>query len=175
MRDAFGGVFTMNLLIVFIFIYIAVTAVSLNYAKAFKVKNAVIDYIEERQISDLDQHFDYFRFNLQNQNFLDEDLDRLSYHKTCEEVGYKDNILIQNVKNLFGQDEYCYRGVVIKETSREPIEGTNSKIVYYEVKTYASWNLGVFNKLLALVGKGPESPLKGTWTVKGEAKVVVSK
>jgi len=43
MRDAFGGVFTMNLLLVFIFIFVAFAAVSLNYAKAFKVKNSIID------------------------------------------------------------------------------------------------------------------------------------
>ena len=60
MRDAFGGVFTMNLLLVFIFIYVAVTAVSLNYAKAFRAKNAVIDFIEQKEVTDLDKMFGLF-------------------------------------------------------------------------------------------------------------------
>ena len=55
MRDAFGGVFTMNMLLVFIFIYVAFSAVSLTYAKAFRVKNHVIDYIEQNEIIDLDE------------------------------------------------------------------------------------------------------------------------
>ena len=47
MRDSFGGVFMTNLFLVFIFIYVAFTAVSLNYAKAFKVKNKTLnkDYL----------------------------------------------------------------------------------------------------------------------------------
>ena len=53
MRDAFGGVFTMNLLLVFIFIFVAFSAVSLNYAKAFKLKNDIIDFIETNEIIDL--------------------------------------------------------------------------------------------------------------------------
>ena len=57
MRDAVGGVFTTNFLLVFIFIYIAVTAVSLNYAKAFKVKNAMIDFVEQHEVTDLDDFF----------------------------------------------------------------------------------------------------------------------
>ena len=48
MRDAFGGTFMIQLLIIFIIIYIGFTAVALNYAKAFKAKNAVIEYLENQ-------------------------------------------------------------------------------------------------------------------------------
>ena len=38
MRDAFGGAFMIKIFIIFIFVYICLTAMALNYAKAFKVK-----------------------------------------------------------------------------------------------------------------------------------------
>ena len=53
MRDAFGGTFMIQIFIVFILIYICFTAMSLNYAKAFRVKNAVIDFVETNEISSL--------------------------------------------------------------------------------------------------------------------------
>ena len=53
MRDAFGGAFMIKIFIVFIFVYICLTAMALNYAKAFKVKNAVIEYLESNEIIDL--------------------------------------------------------------------------------------------------------------------------
>ena len=50
MRDAFGGTFMIQVFLVFILIYISFTALALNYAKAFKVKNKVIDYLENTEI-----------------------------------------------------------------------------------------------------------------------------
>ena len=66
---------------------------------------------------------------------------------------------------------------MFKEQRREVIAGTNSEIVYYDIETYATWNLGALNKLLALGGQGENSKprLFGTWAVKGEAKVVIKK
>lgn len=180
MRDAFGGVFTMNFLLVFIFIYVAFAAVSLNYAKAFRVKNTVIDFIEQNEVTDLDNFFgigSYFGSGADNLAKLDEKLEGLSYYKTCDDLGYTDIRLIQNIQNIFQQDEYCYKGVVFQENRKESIEGTNSEIVYYNIKTFANWELGALNKLLALAGRDENSEpvLSGTWTVNGEAKVVVKK
>lgn len=175
MRDAFGGVFTMNLLLVFIFIYVAVTAVSLNYAKAFRAKNAVIDFIEQKEVTDLDKMFGLFSSDEREQ--LKGKLSDLSYYITCEQLKKEDSSLVQNIQNLFRKDEYCYNGVVFKEQRREVIAGTNSEIVYYDIETYATWNLGALNKLLALGSQGENSKprLFGTWAVKGEAKVVIKK
>ena len=53
MRDAFGRAFMIRLFLVFIFIYMFFTAIALNYAKAFKVKNRIIDYLEDNEIMDL--------------------------------------------------------------------------------------------------------------------------
>lgn len=49
MRDAFGGTFMIKLMLTFLAVYIAFIAVALNYAKAFRVKNKIIDIIEQNE------------------------------------------------------------------------------------------------------------------------------
>ena len=51
MRESFGGAFMINLVLVFIVIYISFMAVAVNYAKAFRVKNNVINILEQNQYS----------------------------------------------------------------------------------------------------------------------------
>lgn len=46
MRDAFGGAFMLQLMLIFLVIYVSLLAVGYNYAKAFRTKNFIIDYIE---------------------------------------------------------------------------------------------------------------------------------
>lgn len=49
MRDAFGGTFMIYVLLIFITVYVTFVAVAFNYARAFKVKNKVIDIIEQNE------------------------------------------------------------------------------------------------------------------------------
>ena len=161
MRDSFGGVFTLNLFLVFIFIYVAFTAVSLNYARAFKVKNAVIDYIEQNEITNLDEYFGT-TLPLKDKTKLDQTLGSLGYYKVCDSTTTPTS------------NGYCYGGVTITKIKEEAIQGTTTKTIYYQITTYADWNLGALNKLLALAGKREDSDtiVNGTWAINGEAKVV---
>ena len=43
MRDAVGGTFMIKLLLIFLAVYTVFIAIAINYAKAFKVKNKVIN------------------------------------------------------------------------------------------------------------------------------------
>ncbi len=53
MRDAFGGTFMMYVFIIFLTVYCVFIAIAFNYARAFRVKNKVIDIIEQNEgISD---------------------------------------------------------------------------------------------------------------------------
>ena len=51
MRESFGGAFMIKLVLVFIVIYVSFMAVAINYAKAFRVKNQVINILEQGQYS----------------------------------------------------------------------------------------------------------------------------
>lgn len=49
MREAFGGTFMMYVFIIFLTVYAVFIAIAFNYARAFRVKNKIIDYIEQKE------------------------------------------------------------------------------------------------------------------------------
>lgn len=163
MRDAFGGVFMIRLLLVFLFIYVSFTAVSLNYAKAFRIKNKVIDLIEQEEILDLKAY--YQKGSGSGLAKLDKILSNANYNKTCTngngELSRKDG------------EPYaiCYKGIVIEET------GTTNNYKNYKVYTYANWNLGTLNMIFRLGGQSENSGdiVSGAWEITGDAKVRIRK
>lgn len=46
MKDAFGGTFMLRVLIVFFVIYISIMTVAIGFSKAFRVKNNVVNILE---------------------------------------------------------------------------------------------------------------------------------
>ena len=62
MREAIGGTWIFSIVIVFIVLFTSFLALSVNYSKAFKVKNGIVNIIEKREgISDatVDEISDY--------------------------------------------------------------------------------------------------------------------
>ena len=51
MRDAFGGTFLIEILMVFVVLFVSFTAVIVNVAKTFRIKNQVINIVEQTQHS----------------------------------------------------------------------------------------------------------------------------
>ena len=49
MKEAFGGAFMIRMVLVFLILYISFMAVAVNYAKVFRIKNHVIDILEQYQ------------------------------------------------------------------------------------------------------------------------------
>ena len=70
MREAIGGSFMVKLMMLFLVIYILFLAMALNYAKAFKAKNAIIDFIEHNEgnksyvINNIDKYLDRISYNV---------------------------------------------------------------------------------------------------------------
>ena len=93
MREAFGGTFTIQLILLFLAIYIAFIAVALNYAKAFRVKNQIINIIEQNEGFDFDNSAEGSA-----QNEIQKYLRRVSYY-----------VNLTNIKNNNINDNYkCY-------------------------------------------------------------------
>lgn len=172
MRDTFGGVFMFNLFIVFIFIYVAFAAVSLNYAKAFRLKNSLISYIEEQEIISLN-------LNDNQLEGIDKILMTSNYHKTCDSIGKTEGVKKSAEDKI---TEYCHNGVIVRQVSSTKIESstadgsnqTNARLIKYEIVTFVDWNLGALNKILALAGEQEtkENRIAGSWRIVGEAQVV---
>ena len=49
MRQAIGSTWLMQLVIIFMLIFVAFLALSINYTKAFKTKNELVNMLEERE------------------------------------------------------------------------------------------------------------------------------
>lgn len=166
MRDAFGGVFMTRLMLVFIVILVAFTAVSFKYAKSFRVKNKVIDFVEQNQITDISNFFS--NGDLSNLEELDNALRLAKYDVTCDEIGYSDALITD--KDTGENIGVCYNGIIIRKNETKSTDNT----IYYDIKTYANWELGFLNTILSLGGRDPnsEKSIGGRWKITGEAIVV---
>lgn len=130
MREAFGGTFTIKLMLIFLAIYIAFIAVALNYAKAFRVKNRIIDIIEQNE-------------GINDSDYTDTKEGSVigSINTYLNTVSYYVNLA--DIKNSNTDNVHCYdRGYCIEETSGLTNDGVTSK--YYKVTTYININLPFF-------------------------------
>lgn len=163
MKEAFGSVFMMRLMLVIVFIFVAFTAISLNYAKAFRIKNKVIDFVEQQEAFSLDSLF--ASGSGANLAKLDKILDDAKYNKECQKVGTNGKIPTE----AGAPSAYCYRGIIVEES-----EVINNRTIKYNIYTYADWNLGFLNLVFALGGKNTNSEhvVNGAWEISGTATVV---
>lgn len=138
MRDAFGGTFMIKLMLIFLAIYISFVAVALNYAKAFRVKNSIIDIIEQNE--GIGDYTDNSTNSVLGQ--IDNYLNTVSYYVNLSNVTSNNNNL------------HCYdRGYCIEEFSSTGIDGLQNK--YYKVTTYIKIDLPFFglNFPIAVTGE----------------------
>ena len=156
MRDAFGGAFMIKLLIVFIVIYIGFTAIVLNYAKAFKVKNKVIAYIEETEITDIT--------NMSAK--AKADMNKYIQEELVEGMNYNYGIKCPDNKENY---EYCDNGILIVASNSY---GSNKIGTYYTVTTTFGWEIPFLNVLLRLNDQDGETTT-GFWTISGETRTIV--
>ena len=161
MRDAFGGAFMIQLLIVFMIIYVGFTAVALNYAKAFKAKNLIVEYLEEHEISNLE--------NLPAQ----EESDMFDYFQT-EIVGKLGYVYPTKICNNVNQEKNrCYEDIGILIEQIEPNKDQRNKLgVYYKVTTYFGFQLPFFDRLYAINGTANGQNIVGRWRIVGETRPI---
>lgn len=153
MRDAFGGAFMIKLLIVFIVIYVTFIAIALNYAKAFKVKNKVISYIEENEIINMEQ------MSTKAQQEMDEYIAK----EIVKKMGYDVSIKCPPVY------DYCKNGILIVPSDST---GSNKIGTYYTVTTTFGWEIPFLNILLKLNDENGATTT-GYWTISGETRTIV--
>lgn len=114
MREAFGGAFMIRLVLVFIVVYVAFMAVAVNYAKAFRVKNRVINILEQHQYNG-------------NDNVTIDEVDR--YLTEIAYIVADDNRKTQCENN---RGTWTTRGVCIVPKCSDD----NKDECYYKVTTY---------------------------------------
>ncbi len=158
MRDAFGGAFMIKLFLVFIIIYVGFTSIALNYAKAFKAKNIVIEYLEKNEISSLDMTA---TAEAQMEEYFEEEI-----------VGNENYIYpIKNCGKSSGYPTKCFNNIGIKIEQRN--SSTKNKLgVYYRVTTYFGFQMPFFDRLIA-IDTGEDGPnITGKWEIVGETRPI---
>lgn len=160
MRDAFGGAFMIKLFLVFIAIYIGFTAVALNYAKAFKVKNKVVEYLEGNEVVDM-AHMPASELNAMEEYFEKEILGQMNYRIDKSSMNCTNTV-------------YCNNGIAIKQIN--PADKYRNKLgVYYKVETYVGWSIPFINNLFALSGERVSgNGAVGRWVISGETRPIVN-
>lgn len=173
MRDAFGGAFLIKVFLVFIMIYICFTALAINYAKAFKVKNAVVDYLESNEITTLDNLLSATEMN-QLDDFINyEILGKMNYNLSSNDIcsigGAISTTLVNDEGKAYG---YCHNSGIKIEIAGE---GQNTEGVYYTVSTYIGWSMPFLNTLLSLGGnsRAEDVPI-GMWQISGQTRLIVN-
>lgn len=169
MRDAFGGTFLIQIFLVFILIYICFTAMSLNYSKAFKVKNRVIDYLESSEISDLN-NLDAAQLEEMEKYFEEEVLGNMNYNLSGQDIC--NSVGIEEIDHAGNRVAYCHdSGIVIEQSGT----GENTEGVYYTVSTYVGWSIPFINNLLKLNGNNQQKGVvTGLWKISGQTRLIVN-
>lgn len=138
MRDAFGGAFTIKLMLVFLILYVSFICVALNYARAFRVKNRIINIIEQYE-----GYSENSALDVMINNYLNNTGYYISYNNTKK-------VDTQKSVSSCGQDFPGFasgRGYCIVEID----EGSST---YYRVETYMKFTLPIINANFPIAIRG---------------------
>jgi len=123
MREAIGGAFLIKLVMIFIVIYVCFLSIAINYSITFRVKNQIINLIEEYE-------------GLENaESKIKEYVDSVGYYRTF---------------NAFNNDrddcppENNYGGYCIVPKDKE----SSKRGIHYRVTTYVSFDFPIIGRIM---------------------------
>ena len=129
MREAVGGTFLFNIVIIFIFFFASFLAIAINYSQAFRIKNQVINLIEQ-----------YEGIDESKEEIVDYIISSGYYReKTCDSDSTGERVSY-NAKEA--------KGLCVKK-----MENRNGDI-YYKVTTYVSFDLPIIGNFFSIPVKG---------------------
>ena len=140
MREAIGNSFVLNFIIVFIILFILIFVATLTYTKAFKVKNKIVDIIENNDgdinssvISEIDSKLGEIGYRVDTNNGCSTDgrFSGGSLVNRGQNNGYRYCIY------EFSTNKGNYYGIVTYAYLQIPIIGVNLDFpVYGETRTF---------------------------------------
>ena len=168
MREAIGGTWLFNLVIFFVLLFTGYMCLSINYSKAFSVKDKIITEIER---------------NGGISNYNDKDVVISNILKYMKEVGYRTSGKCKIAKGDsydYGCDingrctpptvgsnyAFCLSEVKAKDTYTNAKEGEFIYVSYYKVKVFYQLDLPVIRQMFNFSIKGDTKTLYDTSIVK---------
>ena len=136
MRDAIGQVFTLQIILAFVLLINGYMAYSVNYTRAFRVKNQIVNIIEQYEgpyndegIDKINEYIDRMAYDVNNQQMLNFQNENADYNPECP-----------------GYNGWCYieHNVSVNDADGE----RNGK--YYSIVTFVNIDIPVINNILGL-------------------------
>lgn len=142
MREAIGGTWIFTIVIVFIVLFSSYLAISVNYSKAFKVKNEIINLIEQNEGMSAD-----------TQSAIEKYLDSVGYfvYGNCSKGSDSEEVVYTGYSQIKQGYKYC---VSTRSADDDVLERN-----YYKVKVFFKLDLPIVGNLL-------------TFPITGETKAV---
>lgn len=134
MRDSFGGTFMIYLLLIFLAVYIAFVAVAFNYARAFKVKDKVMDIIEQNEGVDFEDEGGALgeietylnNVNYKVNNITEDDCPSTTYNYINKEKGY---CIGETDEGIYSVKTFVYINIpFVNFDIKIPVKGETRKI-----------------------------------------------
>ncbi len=158
MREAIGGTWMFNLVIFFVLLFTGYMCLSINYNKAFNVKDKIINEVER---------------NGGVKHFNNKDTAIKAIAEYMEEVGYrtsgncngydygcnKDGSCVQNPNSNYA---FCLKEVKASDSYANYHSGEFIFVSYYKVKVFYQLDLPVFKQLFGFSIKGDTKLLYDT-------------
>ena len=150
MKESYGGTFMLWLFLFFFVIYITILCVALQFAKTYRVKNKIVNLVEQ------------YKYNIyadsQDEDFnekLDKYLERVPYSSSVD-MSERCKAKVEDNTDSEGKAVYYTRGVCISTNTVESKSSDSG--IYYEVEVY------FVVQLPFLLEKGITIPIKGETT-----------
>ena len=155
MRESIGATWVFSIVIVFIMMFTAYLAISVNYARAFKIKNAIITMIENNE--GVNEH------DMTMLSNLDDYLYSNAYdaYGVCEDItdqGEEDWQYIE--ANIYPNADGTKNGVCIY---KKPAQSSNTNGFcdksYYRVITFFKVDFPILHNIFTFSVKGNSAPI----------------
>lgn len=150
MRDAIGGTISLQIILFFLVVINAYLAFSVNYTKAFRIKNNIVAIIEQQEgyttssaLNNEDTAQARIFALMKNANYT---ISKSALQ--CEKMGYK------TIYDDINKNGFCLK-------LHKNADGSG----YYSVITQVNIDIPIVNKIL---------PLSGIFSIKGETKSIYS-
>ena len=154
MKDALGGVLTIQMIVIFMIIVNCFLAFSVNYTKAFRAKNEIRSIIEKHEgltcnaLSQIDEFLSKNNYSIAD-----------GFASWCEGANYS---VARNSNNT---PLFCYKIEKVDITGSSSDNATY-KGAYYTIVTFVNIDIPLFNRIFSSVGN--------VFQVKGETALIYS-
>lgn len=139
MKDAIGGVFTLQAIVVALIIIMCLMAFAVNYSKAFRLKNEIRSIIEKHEGLTEDARIQINKTVRNYQYFLDD-----SYKAICDELHYD---TYRSIEEGGTGIRFCIKREYANNMG-EINQNPSYRAAYYSIVTFVNIDVPIVNNII---------------------------